>query len=224
MPDPRTSLNLAHFVARTASEGPGFRAALWVQGCPIHCPGCINPHTWAFEDREWVAVDVLAARILATPDIEGVTFVGGEPFSQAAPLAALAKQVRAGGLSVMTFTGYTYEQLKAAQNPDWEALLAETDLLADGPFIQARRTDRLPWLGSDNQRLIALTPRYAQQIRTVTPQQANGLEVRLSPDGQIFINGFAHRGMHRAFMQALRAHGLMAERSTHPPVEDTEHD
>jgi len=214
MPDPRTHLNLAHFVARTASEGPGWRAALWVQGCPIHCPGCINPHTWAFEDREWVAVDALAERILATPDIEGVTFVGGEPFSQAAALAALGERVQAAGLSVMTFTGYTYEQLKAANNPDWEALLAVTDLLADGPFIQARYTDRLPWIGSDNQRLILLTPRYAPVVHTFSAKRANSIEIRLSPDGQLFLNGFAYKGLLGALLRALRAHGLTPDSQT----------
>ncbi|MDW8300761.1 MAG: 4Fe-4S single cluster domain-containing protein [Anaerolineae bacterium] len=208
MPDPRTHVNLAHFVARTACEGPGWRAALWVQGCPIHCPGCINPHTWAFEDREWIAVDELAARILAVPDIEGVTFVGGEPFSQAAALAALGRRVREAGLSVMTFTGYTYEQLKAANNPDWEALLAVTDLLADGPFIQERYTDQLPWVGSDNQRLILLTPRYAPIAHTFTARRANSLEVRVQPDGQLFVNGFAYKGVLGDLLRALRAHGL----------------
>lgn len=113
----------------------------------------------------------------------------------------------------MTFTGYTYEQLKAANNADWEALLAVTDLLADGPFIQSRYTDQLPWLGSDNQRLILLTPRYAPLAHTFTAKRANGLEVRILPDGQLFVNGFAYKGALGALLRALRAHHLR------PPLE-----
>jgi organic radical activating enzyme len=39
--------------------------------------------------------------------VEGVTFLGGEPFEQAAAAAELAEVTRARGLSVMTFTGST---------------------------------------------------------------------------------------------------------------------
>ena len=28
---------------RTEAEGPGVRFAVWVQGCPMRCPGCCNP-------------------------------------------------------------------------------------------------------------------------------------------------------------------------------------
>lgn len=208
MASPYTHLNLAHFVARTASEGPGFRSALWVQGCPIHCLACINPHTWAFENREWVPVDDLAERILATNDIEGVTFLGGEPFSQAIALAKLGERMQSAGFSVMTFSGYTYDQLRAANNPEWEALLAVTDILVDGPFIQARYTNRLPWIGSDNQRLILLTPRYVNLAHTFSPDRANSVEIRILPDGYIFVNGFAFKGVLGALLRTLRLHGL----------------
>jgi len=67
------------------------------------------PWTWSFEGGEEIEVDVLAERVLAEADLEGITFLGGEPFSQAAPLALLARQIRQTGLSVMTFTGYTVE-------------------------------------------------------------------------------------------------------------------
>ena len=40
-------LNVHRFLPQTSVEGPGVRAALWVQGCPIRCPGCFNPQTWS---------------------------------------------------------------------------------------------------------------------------------------------------------------------------------
>ncbi len=79
---------------------------------------------------------VLAAAVAS--DIEGLTLLGGEPFDQAGPLAALAEAVRAGGQSVMTFTGHVLEDLRAAGREDWDRLLAATDLLVDGPYLAER--------------------------------------------------------------------------------------
>ena len=45
-------LNLARTLPRSAANGPGERFVLWVQGCPLACPGCWNPDTWAFEHAE----------------------------------------------------------------------------------------------------------------------------------------------------------------------------
>src|SRR6516164_213379 len=98
-------VRIATRVCDTEAEGPGRRWALWVQGCPLRCPGCCNPELLPLRARDGsdklATVDELAREALATPGIEGVSLLGGEPFAQAAPLAELARRVRAGGLSVM---------------------------------------------------------------------------------------------------------------------------
>ncbi len=53
-----------------------------------------------------------------------------------------------------TYTGYTYEQLIKKNDPDWNALLAETDVLVDGPFLEDQQSYELHFRGSRNQRLI----------------------------------------------------------------------
>ncbi|HZI36693.1 MAG TPA: 4Fe-4S cluster-binding domain-containing protein, partial [Acidimicrobiia bacterium] len=45
-------VRVLRFLPATDAEGPGRRAALWVQGCSIRCPGCFNPHSWAFDGGE----------------------------------------------------------------------------------------------------------------------------------------------------------------------------
>ena len=75
---------------------------------------------------------------------------------QAADCAALARTAKARGLDVWTYTGYTWETLSAAGDPDWEALLAATDVLVGGPFLEDRRSYSALFRGSDNQRLIDL--------------------------------------------------------------------
>jgi anaerobic ribonucleoside-triphosphate reductase activating protein len=211
-------VNVARFVPRTFSEGPGWRAALWVQGCSINCPGCINQGFIPFVDRMWTPVVILAERIITQPDIEGVTLLGGEPFAQATALASLAEQVQDAGLSVMTFSGYTYEKLTESHNPSWARLLAHTDLLAAGPFIQAQYTTDIPWLGSDNQTLHYLTSCY-RHLHEAPPSatQENGVDLRILPDGTVMLNGFAYAGMTDALLDALRDAGFEVEG-------DTDHD
>ena len=195
----RPLLNVAGRVPRTEAEGPGWRYALWVQGCPFRCPGCCNPHM--LDEREVVELvepEALAAEVLAVPEIEGLTCIGGEPFRQAAGLAEVARRVRAEGLSVMVFTGYTIERLRRAQREDFDAFLAQIDLLVDGPYVEKLHVDDRRWIGSSNQRVHFLTERYAH----MKPEQggwdggANTIEIRLE-NGQISFNGFPHQSIVR---------------------------
>jgi anaerobic ribonucleoside-triphosphate reductase activating protein len=92
---------------------------------------------------------------------------------QAAGLAALARLARAQkDLNLICFSGYRYERLvKNPPNPGVAALLAEIDVLIDGPFIQSLN-DSKGLRGSTNQRIIHLTSRlrdydFETQTRTV---------------------------------------------------------
>ena len=156
-------------------------------------PGLLQPPQLAGGRRRPVPWPVLADRVLAAAgahDIEGLTLLGGEPFDQAGPLAALAEAVRAGGLSVMTFTGHVLEDLRAANHQDWDRLLAATDLLVDGPYLAQRPERRRPWIGSDNQRFWFLTDRYADLAGDLEAVP-NRLEIRIAVDGDVAVNGFA---------------------------------
>jgi anaerobic ribonucleoside-triphosphate reductase activating protein len=176
-------LNLARTLRRSAANGPGERFVVWVQGCPLACPGCWNPDTWSFARREARQVDALIADILGVAGIEGVTFTGGEPFAQARALAAIAARVQVAGLSVVVFTGYEMDELDGA---DARSLLAHTDLLVAGRYVQGEREEGLPLRGSRNQRLHFLTGRYGP----IDVLDAPDAEVHLSPDGAVTVTGF----------------------------------
>lgn len=184
------TLRIHRFLPFTRAEGPGNRACLWVQGCPIGCHGCFNPGTWSKEGGEEVAVDEIAERILSVSGIEGVTFLGGEPFEQAEALAVLGNRLRESGLSVMTFTGYILEKILKSKRQGWHDLLSVTDLLLDGPYIRGLTDTSRPWVGSSNQRYHFLTPRYRHLEARLT-DLPNRIEVRLHPDGRVLINGLA---------------------------------
>ena len=77
------------------------------------------------------------------------------PDSQPCAGGTVARQVRELGLDVWTYSGYRYEQLEEGiPDPAARDLLDQTDVLVDGPFLQAQHSYQLPWRGSRNQRLI----------------------------------------------------------------------
>ena len=186
------TLRVGARLAGTRVEGPAARYALWVQGCSIRCPGCCNPHLFEGAGGQAVGVDTLMAEIRgARPAIEGVTFLGGEPFEQAAPLARLAAGARELGLSVMVFSGYTLEELQARTDAGTVGLLRSTDVLVDGRYDAARPERRRLWVGSENQRFHYLSDRYSPDIELpVDGAPLREVEVRIDADGAIHSNGW----------------------------------
>jgi anaerobic ribonucleoside-triphosphate reductase activating protein len=139
-------------------DGPGIRVVLFTQGCLFKCENCHNPESWPMEGgTEYTVRQLLRAVKKPGPKrkpVTGVTFSGGEPFLQAAELALVAIEAHRIGWDVTTFTGYTYEELKENSDTDVQALLAHTDYLIDGRYIDAQKDVSLKFRGSANQRLI----------------------------------------------------------------------
>ena len=137
-------------------NGDGLRAVVWTQGCPNHCKECQNPETWDYEGGFMVEIDELKERLKEFKGQAGLTFCGGEPFVQPAACKELADWVRKElGWNVWSFSGFTYEQIKAAGGEAWE-FLKSLDALIDGPFILSQKDLSLRYRGSKNQRLLHL--------------------------------------------------------------------
>lgn len=135
-------------------DGPGFRFACFVQGCPHGCPGCHNPDSHDPAGGREMTVGEVAQQLLSNPLTDGLTLSGGEPFAQAEDCLALAKIAHGHGLNVWSYSGWTFEHLRDLGTPAQKALLAELDVLVDGPFVLSERTLELPWRGSRNQRVV----------------------------------------------------------------------
>lgn len=183
-------LQVAQFVTCTEAEGPGRRFALWFQGCPLRCPGCCNPEMLPFAGGTALPISALLAQIHQAANqqgVEGITLLGGEPLAHAPGAAILAREVRATGLSVMIFSGYTLEEAKQLPEPAVAELLSLTDILVDGPYLREQPEAQRRWIGSANQRIHFLTERY----RAADPcwQRRNTLEIRLR-DRELSVNGF----------------------------------
>lgn len=185
---PAGYLNIMGYVDESEVNGPGCRAVIWAQGCLRECPGCYNPASWSFEMNQLVTVESLLHRILANPKNEGVTFSGGEPFWQAPALAHLAREVKAHGLNVMSFTGFTLERLQSDYAPAGaQDLLDQLDILIDGAYVESLAVnDPQSLVSSSNQRVHVFNPALRDRLTWASDQ----LEVHILKDGSRIVTGY----------------------------------
>ena len=184
-------LKVFKILNNTTVEGPGNRFCIWVQGCNKHCKGCYAVSSWDFNSGKNYTVESLFTLIKNEKDkIEGVTFLGGEPLEQAKELYNLAKLIKENlGLSIICFSGYTYEEIKEKNDNNINNLLKYTDILIDGGFEKDKFDLSRPWVGSSNQRYIFLSDRYnLNQILNYK----NKIEIHIDKQGNLDINGMGN--------------------------------
>lgn len=153
-------IRVAGIIEESIVDGPGLRFVVFTQGCIHNCLGCHNKETHNVEGGKLMSLsEILTA--YENSGTSGITLSGGEPFLQGDELALLAGEVHKLGGDVITYSGYEYQELRAlsVNQGSVRSLLMETDLLIDGPFRLKERTMDLPFVGSANQKLIALTDR-----------------------------------------------------------------
>ena len=156
-------LNVSSTMSRSRANGPGVRAVIWVQGCTIGCRGCYSASTHPHEASSLHRPSEIAEWLQSIPDIEGVTFSGGEPFEQAAAVLETINSIRenmGSDFSVFVYTGYEIEFLRKSNDRNVHDLLNAIDILSAGPFDYKLRDETLLWRGSSNQSLHFLSDRY----------------------------------------------------------------
>jgi len=177
-------LNVHSLLHGSRANGPGPRTVIWVQGCSLRCPGCFNPDTHSSDPRQLMPVEDLVRRLRQDePAIEGLTLSGGEPLDQAEAVAELLRRVRQEtGLSMVLFTGYTWEEVQADERR--KAAVACADVVLAGRYDGSRRLAH-GLRGSQNKTLHCLTGRYAPGDFDDVPVG----EVVIGPDGDITVSG-----------------------------------
>ena len=183
-------LRVSHHIAATRVEGPHLRYALWVAGCSLRCPGCCNPELFdadagSLRDVEAIIDEIEVAHHVH--GIEGVTLVGGEPLDQLTATSALCARLktRCPDLGIVVFTGHDLHTLEPSEA--LSTLLATVDTIVDGPFVALhKRGEHRAHVGSTNQRLHHLTPRYAAPELWRGPGRA---EIHLDVEGNAKVCG-----------------------------------
>lgn len=149
------SVKIAGAKKHSSVNGPGVRYVLFMQGCSHHCPGCQNPETHDISEGVEMSVDEVVSDILATRYLDGLTLSGGDPLFQPEASLEIAKRVKETGLDIWLYSGWTFEQImdgKAGQTA--KEVISFIDVLVDGPFVEALRSEDVIWRGSSNQHLI----------------------------------------------------------------------
>ena len=191
-------LNKAHWPVTVL--GPGRRIGVWVQGCTIHCRGCVSQDTWAPDPTRKIPVaDLLAwCRRVARDGPDGITISGGEPFEQPQGLRALleglARWRQEAGLDfdILCYSGYALAKLQRQH----ALLLGLLDAIIPEPYVETKPLTNL-WRGSGNQPLVPLSDRgrarYANFVDA--PAAAAGKRMQVAIDGgRIWMIGIPARG------------------------------
>ena len=189
----KTYLNISSVISCTEVEGPGKRFSLWVQGCLKRCAGCCNPNELEIERNQIVSTKDIMNEInkaVKENNIEGITLLGGEPILQAEGLLWLAIQSKNIGLSIILFTGYTFDELERENFPYYSELLAHCDIIIEGPFIQTKPDNKRNWVGSTNQVIHYNTEFYQAGIE-YDREYIDGIEMRFKND-ELLISGFPY--------------------------------
>lgn len=97
-------LKINSFQSLGGSDGPGIRAVVFMQGCPLRCICCHNPDTWQFSCGVAITADELYDKLNRCRPYfgtdGGVTFSGGEPLMQAENLLQLFERLHSSGINI----------------------------------------------------------------------------------------------------------------------------
>ena len=160
-------MNMAGFYDESISNGLGWRAVLFVSGCPHNCSGCHNKVAQDYNYGQKFNKEEIINRIMENSILKGITISGGEPLCKENIPEVLdfikeVKQKRP-NFNVWCYTGYTLEQLEERKDEITNECLSEIDVLVDGRFVEARKDPTLRFRGSSNQRIIDLHKSLAQK-------------------------------------------------------------
>lgn len=156
-------MRYAGIIYNDFAAAPGVSLSFFTQGCPHKCKGCHNPETWDFNGGKEFTNETLSSIIegLKKNGIKRtLCILGGEPlcpenqFLTNLVISTVKQELP--NTKIYIWTGYTYEELQKHSNSHLTSILENTDVLIDGPYIEAERDITLPLRGSRNQRIINL--------------------------------------------------------------------
>lgn len=153
-------MRYAGIIYDDTAAAPGLCLSFYTQGCPLRCEGCHNPQTWDEEGGYEFTPETLE-KIIKGISKNGVTrsfaVLGGEPLSPRntflTAMVVSTVRDRFPTTPIWVWSGYTMEEIAAMGSPHLKTVLANTDALVTGPFVQELRDISLPYVGSSNQKV-----------------------------------------------------------------------
>jgi len=194
-------LNIAAYTVGTHVLGPGYRSAVWVMGCPMHCKGCIAKDWIPNRKSILISPQKLAEILLKDPKVNGLTISGGEPFQQAQSLVELVRQMKkTREIDIICFSGHTLSHLQNDLLLEGaQELLSLVDVLIDGPYIE-EKNDGIGLRGSSNQQIHFLTNRW---VGYPFDKVQRSIEIRFAENNELFLVGIPPIGFDQVVDQAI---------------------
>lgn len=151
-------MKMAGFYDESISNGIGWRAVLFVSGCPHNCPGCHNKIAQDYNYGTEFNKEEIINKICENSILKGITISGGEPLCkenipEVLDFIKSVKQVKP-NFNVWCYSGYTLEQLEERNDEITKETLNEIDVLVDGRFMMEKKNPTLKFRGSENQRIL----------------------------------------------------------------------
>lgn len=155
-------------------NGIGCRVTIWASGCPHHCPGCHNKHTWGYGQGKkiselWKEI----SEAVNKPYIDGITLSGGDPLGQNySALLQLESFVRIfitafPNKTIWIYSGEVLDELIMKSDMSSRLkldILKMCDVMVDGPFVQKLHDPNLEFRGSSNQKIIDLQKYFKENF------------------------------------------------------------
>ena len=124
--------------------------------------------------------------IKKTPDIEGITITGGEPFDQILPISKLINEIKKNNLTIVVFTGYRLDEID--KDPQKYDAFLNTDIVITGRYEKDKKSNNLRWRGSSNQIIYYHNSYYEKQFEKAP--ETSEFEVHFDEKGEIILTGF----------------------------------
>lgn len=154
-------MNYAAIKKHDVANGPGVRVSLFVSGCTHACKGCFNREAWDFSYGQTFTEESLKEILdaLSPSYIHGFSVLGGEPLEErnVACVSDVLKAVRSAypEKDIWLYSGSVFEKdILPREKAGKMDILSFLDVLVDGPFVEEKKSLRLKFRGSENQRLI----------------------------------------------------------------------
>jgi anaerobic ribonucleoside-triphosphate reductase activating protein len=155
--------------------GFGNRLVFWVSGCPFTCKGCIEEKLQSDKLGQEITSSELFNQVNKfVPQIDGITFSGGEPLAQSESIIDFLTFFP-NEIDKMLFTGYNYNELNELQLNCFN----QFDLVIEGRFELKKMGDYL-WRGSSNQIFISPTHKYNSIIEDLYLANSAGLDIKVN--------------------------------------------
>lgn len=144
------TIRIAGIIRDSLVNGKGLRDVVFVQGCPHHCEGCHNQHTWDYDGGQEITPSDLANVFKDSPN--DMTISGGEPFSQWKEIIKFIQHVHLNNPNkrFWIYTGFQYEDVQEKV----DIVTTYVDVIVDGRYIEKLKDSNRLYRGSSNQRLI----------------------------------------------------------------------